>query len=253
MKPPTPDENPHAAPPFMEISQTALSSTVEKASTPRIEYITRPEIRDILYTDEPERTSRWLRMCFMCSATGIVSPKLMFDAYRRCLEGQYKIKYHEPLYDLKEFVRAMAKVFTSSYPGGTEQKRFVKGIVAREVPLTTRSANERRNRRQLDLYVQDGVIERKDGLNTFAQHLMRTPLFMASHPSSQQSQESYAGTNSSMHEEEPGFPGVSLRRPRRRHTKADRAPNGTGTAVGSAAAGVSKKVAEAEEVVQAGR
>lgn len=109
-------------------------SRQEKDDTPaRVPRLSRSVVESLLKTDEPERSSEWLRMCFIPDPTGEMTQISLWQAYQSTF-GAFQSSH--PHLIAGDFIKNVSNTFA----GATAQvagsnKYVIRGIRARRVPV----------------------------------------------------------------------------------------------------------------------
>lgn len=111
------------------------SSQEDESTIPPVPRISRSVVEPLLKLDEPERSSEWLRMCFMPDVKSEMTQISLWQAY----QGTFApFSATHPHLIAGEFIKNVSAVFT----GATAQvahgnKYVIRGIRARKIPVET--------------------------------------------------------------------------------------------------------------------
>ena len=113
---------------------TSTTSSSSDTPTP-VARLSRPIVEALLKLDEPERSSEWLRMCFLSDPTSEMTQISLWQAYQAAF-GQFHQTH--PHLIAGDFIKNVSNTFA----GATAQvagsnKYVIRGIRARKVPVET--------------------------------------------------------------------------------------------------------------------
>lgn len=115
--------------------ETKPESKEEEYTIPPVPRLSRSVVEPLLKMDDPERSSEWLRMCFMPDVKSEMTQISLWQAYQGTF-SQFQPQYQHLI--AGEFIKNVSAVFT----GATAQvangnKYVIRGIRARKVPVET--------------------------------------------------------------------------------------------------------------------
>lgn len=115
--------------------ETKSESKETETTIPPVPRLSRSVVEPLLKLDEPERSSEWLRMCFMPDAKSEMTQISLWQAYQGTFQP---FQATHPHLIAGEFIKNVSAVFT----GATAQvangnKYVIRGIRARKVPVET--------------------------------------------------------------------------------------------------------------------
>ncbi|KAF2772376.1 hypothetical protein EJ03DRAFT_387782 [Teratosphaeria nubilosa] len=111
------------------------SQTEESRIPPPVPIVSKSIVENLLKLDEPERSSEWLRMCFMADKESEMTQISLWQSYQRTF-GPYQVTH--PHLIAGDFIKNVSNTFA----GATAQvaaasKYVIKGIRSRKVPIDT--------------------------------------------------------------------------------------------------------------------